>query len=429
VKAWKARVLLVALGLAPFVFLEVGLRLSEARSSEPLDLVTEGEIFVERDGEVHIHPRYERQFRPTRFAPHKTEGTSRIAVVGDSVTFGSFLEPARGERPYPEQLAQLLADRLSGRDVEVLNCGAVCHGTQQSAAVLAQILPFEPDLVVLTTGSSEVLESRYLEVWDRWGPAAALLRWRTLGLARQVLRRSAAGGGPPMDMAPPQGALPLVPSDAPFGPAEAEVLLEGSRARLASMALACRDAGVPLLLVVQPVNLRMPPNSWYEVYLDRVRGARPDFLDAAQAAQEAREGGDAAEALRIVEPVLTVGEEELREGDHWMLSLLHHQRGLARLARGDREGGTVDLIAARDLDALPTRSITLFEDLMSETADSRGVWLVDPTPAFAAAAVDGVPGEDLFFDDCHPRPAGHALYAQVIADAVVREGLLGAAAP
>ncbi len=72
-------------------------------------------------------------------------GTPRIAVIGDSFTFGPSVDAAD---TYPARLGQALADRGTG--AEVINWGVVGYNMWQYIEVLQRkALPLNPDLVVL----------------------------------------------------------------------------------------------------------------------------------------------------------------------------------------------------------------------------------------------------------------------------------------
>ncbi len=78
----------------------------------------------------------------------KSSNEYRIAIVGDSITFGE------GVRRTEDTYAQILEDRLNeqqGKVVRVLNFGASAYSVKQMAASLEhRMVEVEPDLVVLS---------------------------------------------------------------------------------------------------------------------------------------------------------------------------------------------------------------------------------------------------------------------------------------
>ncbi len=80
------------------------------------------------------------------FAPQPPPGTLRIAVLGDSFTFGW---GANDDETYPANLARILAKEVG--PVEVLNAGALGDGTGDEALWYdAWVSRFNPKLVILT---------------------------------------------------------------------------------------------------------------------------------------------------------------------------------------------------------------------------------------------------------------------------------------
>lgn len=102
-------------------------------------------------------------FRGEEFAEEKSPDALRIAILGDSFTFG---EGVRDEDTYSEQLRRKLAEALPGRRIETQNWGVGGYNTEQEAALLEHwVLDFDPDVVVLGFTINDA-EPR-LFFWDR----------------------------------------------------------------------------------------------------------------------------------------------------------------------------------------------------------------------------------------------------------------------
>lgn len=86
--------------------------------------------------------------RDREFALAKPPGVFRIAVLGDSVTYGMFCER---EEAYPKQLERML-NRCADHDgprYEVMNLGVVGYNARHIPVQLrVKALPYEPDLIV-----------------------------------------------------------------------------------------------------------------------------------------------------------------------------------------------------------------------------------------------------------------------------------------
>lgn len=86
-------------------------------------------------------------FRGPTVEREKPAGVFRIAVIGDSQTFG--IGVGDGES-WPAVLEKSLAPRVHGARVEVMNCAVAGYDAEQSAAALeSHWLAFAPDLVLL----------------------------------------------------------------------------------------------------------------------------------------------------------------------------------------------------------------------------------------------------------------------------------------
>lgn len=185
-------------------------------------------------------------FRGEDFAPTKAPGTLRVAVLGDSSTFGWGVEHFE---TYPERLASALATRLGidRAQLEVLNLGVPGYSSFQGRVLLERTaLPLAPDLVIwsyLSNDGAMTGVSDAATYAERQGARGALLEWlhasrafETLEAWIQVLRRSVAPAPAPD---PTDAGQRNIPSYA--------VAAENVRSAVAT----ARDAGVPILLLGQ----------------------------------------------------------------------------------------------------------------------------------------------------------------------------------
>lgn len=186
----------------------------------------------------------DRGFRSPPFAERKAPGTRRIAVLGDSSTFGWGVEEFQA---YPQRLATALAKRwgVEPARVEVLNLGVPGYSTFQGRVLLERsVLALEPDAIVWSylsndgaiTGVSD--QATYAQ---RIGPTGALLErlhasraFETLEAWIAVARRRLA---PPAEPDPRDAAQRNIPSYA-VAAANVRAVTELARA-----------AGIPLVLL------------------------------------------------------------------------------------------------------------------------------------------------------------------------------------
>lgn len=95
-----------------------------------------------RDVDVNSHG-----FREREFEPRAPAGVFRIAVVGDSFTWGQGI--AERER-FSNRVELLLDERMPGTDWEVLNFGTAGHESEQHADTVRRVASeFDPDFVLV----------------------------------------------------------------------------------------------------------------------------------------------------------------------------------------------------------------------------------------------------------------------------------------
>jgi len=91
-------------------------------------------------------------FRDREWTLEKKPGTTRIALLGDSMTYGSTVEL---DRTYPRLLEKRLRDR--GLDVEVMNFAVQGYTLEQSARnYVENVRRFRPDVVVMPLVDQDV---------------------------------------------------------------------------------------------------------------------------------------------------------------------------------------------------------------------------------------------------------------------------------
>jgi len=148
--------------------------------------------------------------RGPEVSERKPANTFRILALGDSVTFGFYVDDPE---TYPAQLAQLLGETLpDGRKIEVLNggCGHFSVGDER-AYLSERLLRLEPDVVLLQFCSNDLSERELLrepslyqalasgeEAKSDWLRQTALGEFQLqLAIKYKEWRRRRKGDGPP----------------------------------------------------------------------------------------------------------------------------------------------------------------------------------------------------------------------------------------
>jgi lysophospholipase L1-like esterase len=417
------------------LLLEGGLRLAGFGGMSPFFIT----VLVERGGASRLVRVYQTALWP--YFGRRTDGDGRIiigSVVPECVMVPKPEKMVRvvliGEStiqgfPHPpnltaaEFLERFLRARLGGRPVDVINCGVTAVASYPLRKIVRDAMMLEPDLVIIYAGHNEYfgafgVASAQGAGSRPWQMALTLAVRSTAAfqaayLAMDALRGTAAaspsgteapaGGGGLMEK---MARVELIAADSPLRRLAARSL----EASISEMLDTCKASGAKVLLCSLAANERDQPP---------IRSAEPDGPHAPEwrrlhaAAMDAFSSGPkAAQALL---------REALRLGPNHAATHFYLARTL------ELEGATTEALKhyrrARDLDAMPWRATTQFNDLLRACAERAGVPFADVDAAFHAEA-GGAPGWRLFADHLHPSLEGQALLARAWLDAIARERLL-----
>jgi hypothetical protein len=402
---WGIHLLRLSAVLAPFLLLELGLWISGWQPpTSPLTVGLEERdtplgIFVPEGDRWVVAPALREVFHAEPFARTKPAGGLRVFSVGDSITWGH----AGNEVPtplvaYSEQLERSLQQRDPRH--RVINCGARSFASQRVLAVIEAVLAHEPDLLIASFGSSEHLEQRTARAWRE--ELRTRQRWygrsRTRLLLAELLGRAGSGAfGLSVEELRRRDEGLDAPRLAPLcrqQPGEAEALAARTRGHVARMVAATERAGVPLLLLTVPSQLRWPPFAGLPGELEERERVR-----AAVAEAGARlEADEPARALEALEPWLERAPQA---------AALHFRQAQALEALGRGPEAAQAYLRARDRDACPLRASSAHNDMLRATARAHPhVTLVDVEARMGVEAPDGVMGAG-FLDHCHPDASDH----------------------
>ena len=135
-----------------------------------------GRCFVQNAYNIHISTSSQRFRGLKNFQSKPKPGVVRIAMLGDSFTFGI---GANEDEAYPAQLSRVLQEHLTQRTpavtVEVINAGIPGTGTGDQALWYDHwVRHFHPQIVVLNVAADDVRSDlmRRLFVLDKSGKAS-----------------------------------------------------------------------------------------------------------------------------------------------------------------------------------------------------------------------------------------------------------------
>lgn len=397
---------------------------------------TSTDLFVpdERAGFLRTNPHFTAPYFPPQFditplnfriARQKEAGHLRIFVLGESAVRGT-PEPAFG---FASQLGAQLRAAYPGRPVEVYNLGIVAINSHVVYQVARQVLPLQPDLLVVYMGNNEVVGpygpgSVNLSIM----PPLAVIRasiWvagtRTGQLVRRLIDRMGPTGSRSLEwkgMSTFDGRT--VRGDDP----RLEAVYGNFEANLRDIVGAARKAGVRTVLSTVVANLKDSPpfaslhrqgmteadlQKWSAAYSEGVRSWELDQNEEAR-------------------PQLTTALEIDPQ-----YAEAHFVLGRVLAAQGDTGNSRKEFIEALHWDALRFRPDPKINTIIRKVAADFGnsVLLVDAARELGAdAASFGPPsGREILLEHVHFNWDGNVRMALMLAKAfgpTLFEGRVGA---
>lgn len=416
------RLLAIAVGLSPFVVLELSLRAVGWQPDVPVgdpfvDFQNVRPLFVpSNDGRrmVTAANRLE-YFRPETFAAKKAPNEFRIVCLGGSTVQG---RPYAIETSFTTWLELSLTAADPTKQWEVINCGGVSYASYRLVPILKEMLRYDPDLIILYTGHNEFLEDRSYSaiknapkfVAHAYGSLAHL---RTLQLGHQLIAGT--------------GETPNRLDDRPVLSTEVDALLDyrGGLAdyhrdaawrqsvvkhfqyNLGRMVHLAKSAGVPIMLVDPPANLRDCPPFKVE---DTAGITKAELATCERLVREAKgtTATDHRPAIELFEQAVAINPKHA--GLHFELG--RRYAGVRQFKPAQRH-----LLRAKEEDICPLRIIEPINQVIRQVANEAECTLVEVRRRFELLSEGGIPGDNLFVDHIHPTFRGH----QIIADEIMTE--------
>ncbi len=395
------------IGLA-VLFPLILLTLAECVARITVDPPGRGRLFAKvtnPNGEraVQRNPGSNKKWYPP-YTEKKGEGVIRIACVGGSTVEGMPIP----EAAFPVVIQTMLAQLRSDSKVEVLGCGVGGQYSDNEVGALDEVIPLDPDVVVLYSAHNEFHPANVKALLARASRpamsavgrfvadlrlATAIGRW--LGLDGKVQTNKSLKEEPPDHR----------PIDGP----EFALVNERFRENLERFVARCEEREIAVVLCTAVSNVRdfAPMADVYGVGV-----AEADRERSKELVEKARESLKALEwqaALDSADAAIAI--DPTPAGPHfWRGKAL---LGLRRIEESKRE-----LVLARDTDGRVNRATTQLNAIVRDVAERTPALLADVEERFAAASTDGITGYDWILDNVHPSPEGQNLIARVVVEAL-----------
>jgi hypothetical protein len=304
----------------------------------------------------------------------------RVLIIGGSAVHGDRYTPFTA---FAGQLERGLNQALD-KPVEVINLGTFGIAIRQVHALVEMAISVDrPDLVIVYSGNNEFYEMRVQKTIEpdfdsgvyllrrrlfkshlyRW------LRWLLSPLTVRASERTLRQ----IDMSKLEETLWATTVDQ-----DDRDLVHGFYAQeLRAIVNTLKGAKVPLLLNTVANNTRWCPARG---------GSIPGSDDTAYSL--CTEGNRLANAGQFAEAAAVLSEAELYS-------------------------------------PRPFRSNRVQRQTVRDVAEATGTAVCDVDQALRATTTDGLPGDALFDDSCHPNPLGHQRIGRIMAECVLKQGLLG----
>jgi len=352
-----------------------------------------------------INPRLGSYFNPIAFPKEKSANTKRIFVLGGSDVMGF---PFGDQGAFSKFLSLGLNQLDPAHHYQVISLAAFGYASYRVARVLKDALNYQPDLIIIMTGHNEFLEKR------EYGSAPKFF-WLQSKLSRlkiYCLLKTA------LFKIHPAPKKPLISTDVKWEHFTMDQkmrakIIDHYKFNISEMNRLAKKRKTPVLFLTLPVNLKdFPPfHSDHKTNIAASELAEWQKLDAES--QELIAQKNFSEAIPVLEKEAGIDPE---------YALTWFETAQASLAEGATNLAKSSFKAALEKDAWQVRALPEFNDFLRRLPGKPEV--LDLEPVFDAASKDGIPGDNLFYDHCHPRLETHALIAKEIIKKGNAQGML-----
>jgi len=388
-------------------------------------------LYVERTGAdsrvwMTTAPNKLTYFNAQQFPKRKPAGTYRIFCTGGSTTYG---RPYDDATSFAAWLRELLAVVSPEPKWEVINAGGVSYASYRVAALMEELVQYEPDLFIIYTGQNEFLEQRTYPDMRAASPArlrltAILAKTRTYSYLHNLLR-------PQQELKAERCQLPgevdaaldhtVGPSSYHRDEALRRQVLRHFELNMIRMIGLARSCGAQAVFIVPASNLKdcSPFKSQHADDLE------PGELEKWSALYER---GRFHEKEGHPDKALAAYQAAARVDDRF--AELHYRIGNV-LFRTDRLAAAATAYArALDEDVCPLRAFREIPDVLRRTAKRSNVPIIDFDLVLRNDCMrnhgHSSPGREYFLDHVHLTIPATRLLAVAIVDGLIQARVISA---
>ncbi|GAB5405372.1 MAG: tetratricopeptide repeat protein [Aureliella sp.] len=411
------------------VLAAIGVRPVDTRQDPIVEFEGLESLFVPHDDSgTRMQTRYSKLslFNDQSFPLEKANGRKRVFCLGGSTTYG---RPYDNTSSFAGWMAELLAEIDTQSEWEVINAGGVSYASYRVAAVMEEVLGYDPDLVVVYSANNEYLERRTYAGLSRRSPwlrrlqgfaartrtYAAISRWKRSNKRKRSRRKVA-------ETLPGEVTERLNKTVGPEDYDRAEVfkpdVLDDYRLNLSRMAEMAQRKGVPLIFVSPAVNARnmSPFKSQFSEGLGDP--AEAEIKRLLQESTTALENGEESKSIESAAKAVALDDR---------FAEAHYRLGQARFVAGEFEEASADLQRAIDEDVCPLRATTQIVQTLKSVAAEYDVPIVDFDAILSNKSKSmvghDVLGDVFFLDHVHPTIEANGHLAVGIIEAMARNDM------
>ncbi len=427
-KRWAFRLAAIAIGLLPMVLAEailagLGLPSTPAANDPLVDLHQLKPLFAPAldDATLAIPSSRYDHFRPESIEREKPANQFRIFALGGSTVQGS---PFTTETSFSTWLQLSLAAASNEHQWRVINCGGTSYASYRVAAILDEVIEYEPDLLIFFLGHNEFLEDRTYGNWKKWPRSSArvvesLASLRTVQLLRQLAAPLAKSSS--VDPLPWVAESEVNARLDKYGGLEPYVrdqkwrndIIEHFRITYTRMLRRAHDYGIPVIVCVPVSDLRDTPP--FKVVIEphasledqekmktlwqRIQLSSNSASERMQSCRELLECDPHHSGAAYVLGRLMLDQQKFSEAKYW-------------------------LTVARDWDVCPLRATSEIETIVREAAGDLDAPLLDVLEKCESLSRHGIVGAPLLVDHVHPSVEVHQRIGRWLAEIMIEEGHL-----
>lgn len=370
-------------------------------------------ITIKGEPAIRITSKYGYSDQQTTFKEKKSPDTYRIFCLGASAMAGW---PHPASERFSTYLDTCLKKIYPDKRIEIINCGAHGFASYRVREVFHQVMPFEPDAVIVWSGNNDFLEDQRFKTTKIQSAINAMAKHiKTVQFIKNILPKTVLDGNE-IDVAnsfwkkAQQQSLELC-SD----PVLAQKVRQVYEQSILEITTEAAQNNIKALLLTVPVNLRdWQPNV---SHCSLKKQDSTDWVESYNLGRNALNNRH----FKIANSYLkeAVSKEPLHAMSYFLLARTFEMLN-------DTATALQNYILAKDFDYNPFRAVTDFnESIRKIAANDQNVTLFDAEKLFQEYGSRGIPGFDLFLDYVHPTRNGNLILASELGDFIRQKNLLG----